>query len=329
MKEPMITVGFSSHHVEVLPFAREQMERHQVIVLEEPPSTNFTLMLEGKLSIDEYILELDSGFPEFERRMCSLLRELHHRGRRIIQVEPYLEKLLQIHELFAAGKSPDDVMHLAELREVYMAEKWATGTLIAYYARSMDSPFETVVDAVKEFARADASRLVLRERLRARAIASLRTPDEATYVEAGYIHYPLYRYLRQEAAGREKVRTVFLLAPVVKKLQGKRRNLGPGDVLTLHYSFHDRLGEDLARLLAARSLIYIKLINKEELLPGVSEAPHSEDEVRVNRLVDQLQLHDCRELYGKIRLATREGALELTEAYLEKRAPAHDNPRGP
>lgn len=313
----MITIGFSSHHVEALPYAREQMERNQTVILEEAPSPSFRQMLEGSISLDDYLLELDSGFPEFDRRMHRLLIEFHRQGKRILQVEPYLERLLRIHELFADGSTPDAVLGMTGLRDVYLAEKHATGALISFYALSMKAPFEEVVAAVKGFARADAARLVLRERLRARAIAELARPGESTYVEAGYIHYPLYRFLRQEIREREAIRVVFLLEAVVIKLGGRRRNLGPGDILTLHYAFDNKLPEASARLLAARSLIYIKLINKEELLPGESEAPHSEDEVMVNRLVDHLEFHQCRDLFDQIRLADRRKALELTRAFTQ------------
>lgn len=314
----MITIGFSSHHVEVLPFVREQMERHQVIVLEDPPSSDFPEMLGGATTISEYIMELDSGFPEFERRLCSLLRELSQGGRRIIQVEPYLETLLRIHELFAAGKTVDHILQKPILREVYLAERRATGTLISYYTRSVDGSFEVVVQAVKDFARADAARLTLRERLRAKAIADIAGPGVPMYVEAGYIHYPLYQYLRRELGKGAKIRPLFLLAPVVTRLKGKRRNMGPGDILTLHYAFHNELHEEVADLLAARSLIYIKLIQKDELLPGKTEAPHAEDEVRVNRLVDHLQFNQCRELFEQIRLAKRERAVQLAQVYVQR-----------
>jgi len=33
----MITIGFSSHHTEVLPYARQQMQQHRIVALEEPP----------------------------------------------------------------------------------------------------------------------------------------------------------------------------------------------------------------------------------------------------------------------------------------------------
>jgi hypothetical protein len=311
----MITIGFSSHHVEALPFAREQMERHQTIILEEPPSPGFAQMLEGTKPLGDYLLELDSGFPDFDRRMHEVLIELHRRGKRILQVEPYLERLLQVHELFAGGSKPDAVLGMTELREVYLAEKHATGALLGFYALSVKAPFEEVVEGVKRFARADALRLVLRERLRARAIAEVVRSGDSTYVEAGYIHYPLYRFLRKEIGGRTTIRVIFLLGPVVRKLGGRRRNLGPGDILTLHYAFDNKLPEVSARLLAARSLIYIKLINKEELLPGESEAPHSEDEVMVNRIVDRLDFEQCRVLFDRIRLGDRRKALELARTF--------------
>jgi len=311
----MITIGFSSHHVEALPYVREQMERHQTIILEDPPSPSFDQMLDGTMPLDDYLLELDSGFPEFDRQMHQLLIKFHRQGKRILQVEPYLEGLLRIHELFADGNTPDAVLGMTELRDVYLAEKRATGALISFYALSVKAPFEEVVEGVKRFARADAMRLVLRERLRARAIAELVRPGESTYVEAGYIHYPLYRFLRQELGGREKIGVVFLLDLVVRKLGGKRRNLGPGDILTLHYALHNAIPAEKPNLLAARSLIYIKLINKEELLPGESEAPHSEDEVKVNRLVDRLDFEQCHDLFDRIRLADRERALQLTRAF--------------
>ena len=314
----MITIGFSSHHIEALPYIHAQMERHQVIVLEEPASSRLPAMLDGHISINDYILEFDSGFPEFDRQMCLLLQELHREGRRVIQVEPYLEKLLQIHELFADGVSVEEVVGTADLKGVYQTERRATGALISYYSLSMEGSFAAVVEAVKRFARADAARLTLRERMRARSIISLYSSSDTMYVEAGYIHYPLYRYLRQELDKKEKIRVIYLLSPVIKKMKGKRRNMGPGDILTLHYAFHNGLREELANLLAARSLIYIKLIKKEELLPETSEAPHAEDEIEVNRLVDRLDFDQCRQLFERIRLSKREQAVELAQEFVER-----------
>jgi len=310
-----MTIAFSSHHAEVLPFARREMERHQVIVLAEPTSPNFSAPLEGRLPIDEYMLELDSGFPQFEKRMCAMLRELHRRGRQILQVEPYLDKLLRIHERFAEGDRPEEVVKEPDLAAVYAAEKRATGALLDYYVASLKASFDQVVEAVKAFAAADADRLKLREHLRAQAIKAMVLDDVDIYIEAGYIHFPLYLYLKRALGPDYRLRIAYLLAPIVHRLGGIRRNLGPGDVLSLHYALHGGAPKDVASLLAARSLIYIKLVQKDELLPGVSEAPHSEDMVKVNAMVDDLSFDDCQVVFDQVRLAKRERALEIVGAY--------------
>jgi hypothetical protein len=315
-KQGLVTVGLGSHHAEALPFLREQMERHETIVLEEPPVADFQTMLNGHLAVDEYLLEIDSEFPQFDRLMCGLLKEFHGRGRRILQVEPYLERLIEIHEHFAAGKLPLEVMNSVKHKEVYEVERDATGALISYYASSVRDSFPQVVAAVKTFARSDARRLLLRDQLRARAIASAAGPGTSILVEAGYIHYPLYQHLRHHMGSSWKIRVVYLLEPIIKRLQGKRRNLGPGDLLTLLYSLHRHPSRSLADLLAARSLIYIKLINKEELLPGASLAPHTEDEIRVNHVLDQLGFEDCERLFNSIRLVNRNLSLQTVEEYL-------------
>lgn len=73
---------------------------------------------------------------------------------------------------------------------------------------------------------------------------------------------------------------------------------------------------DLANLLAARSLIYIKMIQKEELIPGPSNNPHSENEVAVNRLVDRPGFEDCAKVFEEIRFAKRDRALGIVKAYV-------------
>ena len=83
----------------------------------------------------------------------------------------------------------------------------------------------------------------------------------------------------------------------------------------------------MADLLAARSLIYIKLINKEELVPEKSKAPHVEDEIEVNRLVDRLGFDQCRQLFERIRMSKREQAVELAQDNVERELGAREDSR--
>ena len=105
-KQPLITIGFSSHRIEVISFARSLMENHDVIITEEAPNSRFKDMLDNKISINEYLSEIDSGFPEFSRRMYKLLRKLHKKVKKIMQIEPYIERLMEIHEMFFEKKEP-------------------------------------------------------------------------------------------------------------------------------------------------------------------------------------------------------------------------------
>ena len=66
----MITIGFSPHRAEALPFMVRSMSRHQVIVLENPPDLNFTPMLNGD---DLKQMGVPAG-----RKMGRMLRELKY-----------------------------------------------------------------------------------------------------------------------------------------------------------------------------------------------------------------------------------------------------------
>ena len=90
------TLGLSVHRPEMIPLIRDAMDRCDAIFLEEAPDDGMQPMLDGILPIEDYLLQLDVEYPEFSRHMCGLLRCLYARGKKIVQVEPYLEVLLNI-----------------------------------------------------------------------------------------------------------------------------------------------------------------------------------------------------------------------------------------
>lgn len=69
-----ITIGFTSHRIESLRFARRLMENYDVIIIEEAPNPRFIDMLEKRISVDEYLEEENMEFPEFSRRYYKVLR---------------------------------------------------------------------------------------------------------------------------------------------------------------------------------------------------------------------------------------------------------------
>ena len=307
----LVTVAFGPHHLEAIPAMVASMRTHETILLEEPPFPGFSDLLAGRLAIDDYLLQIDPGFPRFSRALCRELQHIHAGGHRLLQVEPFLDGLAEIHERFADEATPAAILADKGLRDIYLAEKAATGALIDFYAASRTDDFPALIEAVCTFARRDAARIRLRDRLRARAIRDLAATAPSLYVEAGFIHFDLFRRLRA-AAAEMRVEPLFLLQPEVDRLGVARRNIGPGDVLTLHYVFHDRLPAARAGLLAARSLIAVQLVAREELAPEADAPfPHCADDGLVNRLVDRLDLEQCRRLHARIRGQDRATALHL------------------
>ncbi len=323
MGKSLITVGFSSHRMEVIPFAKKLMENHDVVIIEEPPNPKFITMLSKKISIDEYLSEVESGFPEFSRRMYKLLQWFYLRGKEILQIEPYMEQLVRIHHMFFEGKEPSDVLKIPVMREIYKAERKATGALLRFYESSMGNSFQKVSEAVRNFARADAERFRLRDTMRAKAIAEVLSESRRVYVEAGTVHTYLEKTLRQTAGKRWQIKSEFLLEPVVKKLTGEKQVISPGDILTEHFILRRKTNEKLETLQAARALVYIQLLEKEEMTPSRSEkTPHVKDEIRAVELVNKLSLSQCEEIYKKIRFRGRNQALEIMQGYLNSSPPS-------
>lgn len=292
------------------------MMEHDAVFLEEPPDPHFDHMLVGDLAIEDYVMTLDTEYPEFSRAMCLALRRLHRKGVLIHQVEPYLEHLLRIHEMFAAGASPRDIDPSAVEYEVYLAERHATAALLNFYRKAAAAPFEETLEAVKRFARIDSRRFLVRDRMRASELAARIHPYSNAYIEAGQMHYLLWRLLQKQVGSSVNIRPCFIMDGVVKSLGISRHLYGPGDVLTLHYLFHPDSRDPIEDVLAARALVFSKLIRKEEIAPRGEEFPHTRDELEVIELVKLLTLRDCAELYSAIRRQKTDAARALVTRHL-------------
>jgi hypothetical protein len=310
-----IVIGLSTHRPEMIPLISESMRRHDAIFLEEPPADGFERMLLGKMSVDQYLRALDIEYPSFSRMLCRLLRDLKAAGKSIFQVEPYVETLLGIHDFFAAGNRPDDIDRESIRYPVYLAEKRATGALLSYYQAAATASFEAVVAALLRFARADAARFRLRDSLRAQELASRLQSCSSAYVEAGEMHFPLWQMLKKSCGEQKRIDLDFLAskAPVVS---GARSDYyGPGDKLTLGYIFHPQKKPSAKdELLAARSLIHAKIIEKAENSERAEDFPHLKNELACNRIVRLLSHEDCRRLFRRIRrLNTRQAYQAVTD----------------
>jgi hypothetical protein len=312
------TLVLANHRPETVPLASRLMATHDAVILEEPPDPRFPAMLTGGVSIDAYLEDQDLEYPEFSRRMAETLRHLHRSGTRLHQVEPFIGHLLAIHERFADGQGPADLPADTEVQSVYQAERSATAALLDFYAASTEGSFDATLRAVKRFARRDAERFDLRDRLRAQAMVKLLSRPGRTYIEAGQIHYPLWRELKRLLPAGYPLGVHFLMAGPLPAM-GRRGHLyGPGDLLTLHYRFHPRRRFREEDLLAARALIYSKLILKEEIVAADTPYPHTRDEWQVGATVARLSLEECRRLYPRIRQVSTATARARVADYLKQ-----------
>ena len=322
---PQVTLGLALHRSEMTPLIYDQMRQHEAIFLEEPPDPNFEQMLAGNLAVDEYLSLLDVEYPAFSRDMCYLLRKLNADGKQIFQVEPFWEILLNIHEFFAAGHRPEELQKNIIQYPVYLAERNATRALVAYYQTVMAGSFDDTLRAILQFARMDAARFGLRDSLRAQELASMVKKYSSSYIEAGMMHYPLRRLLRQQLQAKDRVKVVFFAGNVLKSPGSKGHLYSPGDQLTLLYIFHPGiLDSPRERMLAARSIIYSKIVQKEEVTDDLDTFPHLRDELGCLWLAGLLSLEDCRRLFPLVRRAKTSEAREIVTEYLAELIPQSD-----
>jgi len=260
------TLVLAEHRPETVSHAAALMRAYEAVFLEEPPDASFQQMLRGDLPVEDYVLTLDAEYPAFIHSMCLALRELSGIGISIHQVEPYLEHLVAIHEFFSSGGSPEKLDPHHVQYDVYLAEKQATAALLDFYKTAIAGSFERTLESVKRFARVDSRRFLLRDRMRAKALAPLIRRFNKSYIEAGQIHYLLWRMLRPD------------------------------------------LPDPMEDLLAARALIYNKLIRKDEMADRNEPYPHIRDELQVIEVVKKLTLKNCAELFPLVRKATTDEA---------------------
>jgi hypothetical protein len=320
------TLVLANHRPETIPAAQRLMARHDAVILEEPPDPQFLPMLNGQVPIDAYLETQDLEYPEFSRRMAEVLRERHRVGTRLYQIEPFIDHLLAIHERFADGDGPSDLPAGTALHRVYLAEREATAALIDFYRVSTSGPLAATIEAVKRFARSDAHRFALRDRMRASAMADVIPANGHTYIEAGQIHFPLWHELRRRLPAGYPLRVHFLMADAVRSMGYRGHLYGPGDLLTLHYRFHPQRRFQEADLLAARALVYSKLIAKDEIIDTDEPYPHTRDELEVGAVTARLSMADCRRLYPPIRRASTTTARAMVRHYLGLSGAQADHP---
>ncbi len=311
--DDVIHVGMTTYRPEFLPFAEQAMQPFATIVLEEPNTPGFQEMLHSDLDIEAYLEFTDYEFPVYAHQSCHMLRAFHAQGKSILQIDPFMDELIRIHEFFVSGGSPDQLEPQSVTGAVYAAEKEWTGRLLEFYQASRRSDFPGLISSVQAFSRADAKKGLLRDTMRAAEVLNLFTSEPSLYVEAGFIHAALIRELRRQSSGAIRVRPIYVMEDLVRSRTGRRQILAPGDVLTFLYTFRPGAQGPRADLLAAQSLVYNKIVHKEEHA-GEDTTPHLDDEISAVSLAGSLTFEQCQDVFQDIsRRSTPEAKAYVAE----------------
>ncbi|WP_456327634.1 hypothetical protein [Archaeoglobus sp.] len=283
-------VLFTSHRVEMLKHFEEIAKDYDTIVIEEPKDSLFERMLKGDITIDYYVENLNTSFPLYSTYQCEVLRRLYSMGKKIYQVEPYLEVLEKIHRAIESKQPlPSDELSM----KVRVVEKKVGSAWVDYQEAFMKRDFDALVDSAVRFTKADAERFIVRDEMRAEEVAKIGD----CLVEAGQIHILLPEILKEKGFD---VKVVDLPREVANKL-GIEFYLNPGNELTIKYMLGEDVGDEEARLMCAQSIIYVSLIPKDELLPSDDDPyPHLKRECRIAKKVRKLSYEECKELFHRI-----------------------------
>ncbi|WP_202319511.1 hypothetical protein [Archaeoglobus neptunius] len=262
-------VILTTSRVENLIFIKKEFEKANVIILEEPRNDLFHEVVEGKIDVDFYVRKIGTQFPVYTARKIEMLRNM--RGKEILQIEPYLEEVEKIRN-FSTG---DEGVREME-RKVNKAH--------AEYTESFMIDFDEIVEKYLNFARADAERILMRDRMRAEAIK----PADDLVVEAGIRHIKLAELLDAEA--------VFIPGYIAGELGMEYRET-PVDALMRALICEEDCDYSL---LAARSLIFITLVEKREMVPDFEgDYPHFVHEQKLARFVSKLDYERCKKFFKR------------------------------
>jgi hypothetical protein len=282
--------------------------KNEVIILEEP-GTNLVDLLKGRITIEEYIRNLNTTFPLFTKYQGEMLKRLYDLGKEILQIEPYLKNLERIYKAIENNEF-EEVIKNPDVEAVREIEKRATEALIRYHEAFLHGDFDGVVEATINFTRADAERFRMRDYMRAKEIAKIlktgKLPSKIL-MEAGQMHILLPEYLKKllKEEVRAVISTISLPERIAEKI-GLELVPNPGNELTRKYIIGEKVPENTEKLLAAKGLIYISLISKDEKMPTKENPyPHLTEEIEVSKFVNKLSYEDCKSKFEKIWKYTR------------------------
>lgn len=271
-------------------------------LIETPEIDSFYDYLLGRITVDDFLLDIELEYPEFTKELHILAKKIFDNYKiSVIPVDPYA-KISQEVKIAAFFKKLNEVLRDLLSKYIAILELRISQVLRDYYLAQARKDFDKLVELTVKFAKLDAQRIKFRCELRARKIAELIKSGMLhglIIIHTYHLHDILVRYLQEKLKDVE-IEVINLQKIVLNKL-GISMPTHPGRELTLRYVYGEKIDPEEERLLGARSVLYVRLIPKHELRPSNEiEYPHTLKDLEILSFVNRLSYDECKSYFYNV-----------------------------
>ncbi|MEM3555696.1 MAG: hypothetical protein QXF56_03200 [Candidatus Micrarchaeia archaeon] len=250
-----------------------------LIILEEDKKATFQQMLEGKITVKQYMQGYIYPMPQFIEKRYEFLVKLHKEKPeiRIEQFEPSIE--MELRNMIRNQISMEIGLSVAK------------------------GDFEGGVKGMINFAKSEADWLKVEEEMRAKGIAEKIKNGEwkgRILVEAGATHTRVGHFLKKYLNDVE-VSSIYLFKETIQEalkdeVYGSQLHMlyPPPQELKRLYISGRKVSEEREKLLGARALVLSMITSKNEGELG------NVDTIKKIQMVNRLNYEECRDLFNEI-----------------------------
>jgi len=275
-----VIILYTAHTSAFLKQFKEFIDKNQpnLIVLEEDKKATFQQMLEGKISVKQYMQGYIYAMPQFTKKRYEFLVKLHKEKPeiKIEQFEPSIE--MEVRNVIRNQINMDIALNIAK------------------------GDFEGAVRETINFAKSESDWLKVEEEMRAKGIAEKIRKGEwkgCILVEAGATHTRVGHFLKKYLNDVD-VSSFHLFKETIqealKDRYGSQLHMlyPPPQELKRLYLSERKVSEEREKLLGARALILSMITSRNE------EELGSVDIIKKIEMVNKLSYEECRKLFNEI-----------------------------
>ncbi len=274
------------------------------IIAELPYGELINEFLQGSLPVDDALLELELDYPFFTRELLLCLRRLKENGKDILLVDPYQEIAVDIKVKLFLRKGLEKLEQDLTARYIAMIELSISKILQEYEKARKDGDFDKLVELTIRYAKFDAERIRFKTELRVRKIIELINMKAVKFPLVVHTHF-LNRLIAQEL--QKRLGDKYEISEIdLYEIVQKRLNMAsfehPGRKLTEVFLLHRNITREELQLLAAKTLLFVTLYPKHELLPTPTEPfPMLKKDFEISKMLSNVSnIEECKNLYQRL-----------------------------